>query len=98
MAFDELYGYDSLSLAEIYDAFDSVYELSEENPPLELVGFDACLMATVDTANAFSDIARYMVASEETEPGNGWYYTGWVQALADNPQMNCDLRYLYGRL
>lgn len=45
-------------------------------------------MATVDTANAFSDIARYMVASEETEPGNGWYYTGWVQALADNPQMD----------
>ena len=88
VAFDELYGYDSLSLAEIYDAFDSVYELSEENPPLELVGFDACLMATVDTANAFSDIARYMVASEETEPGNGWYYTGWVQALADNPQMD----------
>lgn len=77
VAFDELYGYDSLSLAEIYDAFDSVYELSEENPPLELVGFDACLMATVDTANAFSDIARYMVASEETEPGNGWYYT-WM--------------------
>lgn len=88
VAFDELYGYDSLSLAEIYDAFDSVYELSEENPPLELVGFDACLMATVDTANAFSDIARYMVASEETERGNGWYYTGWVQALADNPQMD----------
>lgn len=88
VAYDELYGYDSLSLGEIYNAFDSVYPLSEEDPPLDLVGFDACLMATVDTANAFSNIARYMVASEETEPGNGWNYTGWVQALADDPQMD----------
>ena len=88
VAYDELYGYDSLSLWEIYDAFASVYPLSEENPPLDLVGFDACLMATVDTANAFSDIAQYMVASEETEPGNGWYYTGWVQALSADPQMD----------
>ena len=88
VAYDELYDYDSLSLWEIYDAFDSVYPLSEENPPLDLVGFDACLMATVDTANAFSDIARYMVASEETEPGNGWNYTGWAQALGDDPGMD----------
>lgn len=88
VAFDELYGYDSLSLGEIYAAFASVFELSEENPPLELAGFDACLMATVDTANTFSDIARYMVASEETEPGNGWNYSGWVSALVANPQMD----------
>lgn len=88
VSFDEIYDYDSLSLWEMYEAFDSVYELSEEAPPLELVGFDACLMATVDTANAFSDIARYMVASEETEPGNGWYYTGWAEALANEPEMD----------
>ena len=88
VAFDENYGYDSLTLAELREAFDSVYDLSEEDPPLELVGFDACLMATVDTANAFSDIARYMVASEETEPGNGWYYTGWAEVLAENPYMD----------
>ncbi len=88
VAFDENYGYDSLTLAELREAFDSVYDLSEEDPPLELVGFDACLMATVDTANAFSDIARYMVGSEETEPGNGWYYTGWAEALAENPYMD----------
>ncbi len=53
-----------------------------------MVGFDCCLMATIDTAFYFSDIARYMVASEEVEPGNGWYYTGWLQALAQNPEMD----------
>ena len=87
-AFDENFEYDSLTLGEFHEAFASVYDLSEEDPPLEVVGFDACLMATIDTAAAFSDISRYMVASEEMEPGNGWYYTDWLQALGDDPGMN----------
>lgn len=87
-AFDEIYGYDSLTLDEMYQAFSSVWTPSTEKQPLELVGFDTCLMATVDVANAFSDLAHYLVASEETEPANGWYYSQWVGALAENPSMN----------
>ena len=87
-AFDELYGFDSLTLDEMYAAFISVWDASEQNPPLELVGFDTCLMATVDVAYTFSDIAHYLVASEETEPANGWYYSEWIGALAENPSMN----------
>ena len=87
-AFDELYGMDSLTLDEMYSAFSSVWEPSADNQPLELVGFDTCLMATVDVANAFSDIAHYLVASEETEPANGWYYSQWVGELAKNTSMN----------
>ena len=87
-AFDELYGFDSLTLDEMYAAFISVWDASVENPPIELVGFDTCLMATVDVAYTFSDIAHYLVASEETEPANGWYYSKWIGALAENPAMN----------
>ncbi len=87
-SFDELYGYDSLTIDEMYAAFNEVWDLSDENPPLELVGFDTCLMATVDVAYTFCDIARYLVASEETEPANGWYYSEWVGALAKNPSMD----------
>ena len=87
-AFDEIYGYDSLTLDEMYAAFSSVWDPSEENPPLELVGFDTCLMATVDVAYTFSDLSHYLVASEETEPANGWYYSQWVGALADDPFMD----------
>lgn len=87
-AFDELHNFDSLTLDEMYQAFESVYELSEENPPFELVGFDTCLMATIDVAYTFSDIGRYLVASQELEPSTGWYYSGWLQALADNPAMS----------
>ncbi len=87
-AFDELYGFDSLTLDEMYAAFSSVWDPSEENQPLELIGFDTCLMATVDVAYTFCDIAHYLVASEETEPANGWYYSQWVGALAKNPAMD----------
>ena len=87
-SFDELYDYDSLTLGEMYEAFSAVWEPDTEAPPLELVGFDTCLMATVDTAYTFCDLSHYLVASEETEPANGWYYSQWVQALADDPSMD----------
>jgi len=87
-AFDELYGFDSLKLDEMYRAFASVWEPSEDNPPLELIGFDTCLMATVDVAYTFCDIAHYLVASEEFEPGNGWLYSGWLEGLAKNTSID----------
>jgi len=88
VAYDEQYDYDSLSLGEMYMAFSEVFELSENNPPFELIGFDTCLMATIDAAFTFCDVAKYMVASEEMMPGNGWDYTGWLSALGNNPSMN----------
>ena len=87
-AFDERYGYDSLTLDEMHTAFGRVWEADENNPPLELVGFDTCLMATVDVAGTFAGTARYLVASEEVEPANGWDYTGWLGALAADPAMD----------
>lgn len=89
-AFDEVYELDSLNLAEMYQAFDAVWPADKENPALEVVGFDTCLMATVDVAAIFQNFARYLVASEEEEPGNGWYYTGWLGELAKNPDMKGD--------
>ena len=76
-----------LSLNDLRNAFTAVYEPSADNPPFELIGFDACLMATYATVNSLDGIARYVTASEEVEPGIGWYYTGWVGALAENPAM-----------
>ena len=84
-AFDEIYDYDSLTLDEFHKAFDKVYSLSYDNQPFDLIGFDTCLMSSIDTAYTFSDIAEYMVASEEWEPGYGWAYTGWLQNLSDDP-------------
>ncbi len=87
-AFDELHGLDSLDLSEMYQAFDAVWPADAEHPALELVGFDTCLMATVDVASTFQGFAKYLVASEEVEPGNGWLYSGWLGALAENTDMD----------
>lgn len=77
-----------LSLNDVRNAFTASYEPSADNPPFELIGFDACLMATYDTVNALDGLARYVTASEETEPAVGWNYTGWVGGLAENPAMS----------
>ena len=89
-AFDELYGNDSLDLIEMYQAFNEIWPANTENPALELVGFDTCLMATVDVAAVFQNFSKYLVASEEVEPGNGWLYSGWMAELAQNPAMEGD--------
>lgn len=77
-----------LSLNDIQRSFAYVETPDSDRPPFELIGFDACLMSTIDTAQSLYGLARYMVASEEVEPANGWNYTGWGNALAQNPGMN----------
>ena len=49
----------------------------------EFIGFDACLMATVETAQQLQRYARYMVASEELEPRFGWDWR-WLRTLSEN--------------
>jgi len=53
----------------------------------ELIGMDACLMGHLEVFSALAPHARYAVASQEVEPALGWAYTGFLQALSDNPDM-----------
>lgn len=48
----------------------------------DIIGFDACLMSTLETAYALKDYADYFVASEELESGLGWNYTDYLTELA----------------
>ena len=82
------YGYDekyaksgSMSLAGINQA------LKDAGTTFDFIGFDACLMATVENGLMLDRYADYMIASEETEPGIGWYYTNWLTALSSNTSM-----------
>jgi hypothetical protein len=42
--------------------------------PYEVIAFDACLMADLEVAYALKSCAKYMVASQETIPGEGYSY------------------------
>lgn len=83
------FGYDEkfassggMSLAEIDKA------LTDGGVKFDFVGFDACLMATTENALMLTKHADYLIASEETEPGIGWYYTNWLTNYSKNPSMS----------
>lgn len=46
----------------------------KSNKKFGFIGFDACLMGSIEVGTALKDYADYMVASEESEPGMGWNY------------------------
>ncbi|HMR64928.1 MAG TPA: clostripain-related cysteine peptidase, partial [Anaerolineae bacterium] len=54
----------------------------------ELIGLDACLMGHLEVFSALAPHARYAVASQEIEPALGWAYTGFLQELAANPNVD----------
>ena len=80
--YDERYPNDTMDIGEIGKA------LKNGGVKFDLVGFDACLMGTLETAIAVEPYADYMLASEESEPGTGWYYTRWLQMLDNNTSTN----------
>lgn len=78
VAFDERFNFDSLKLSEMSEAFENV------NSKFEFVGFDCCLMSTIETALTLKPYANYMIASEETEPSCGWDYTNFLNYISNN--------------
>jgi hypothetical protein len=76
---DEQFAGSTLTLIEMEYAFERA-GLAERR--LELLGFDACLMATVEMAVIAERYADYLIASEGLEPGAGWDYTAFGAAAA----------------
>ena len=77
---------DKLFNREIQDTLESL--LGGEK--LDVIGFDACLMAMVETGYAMRNVADVMVASEELEPGAGWDYRIWLEELVKQPTMDAE--------
>ena len=70
---DELFDNDSLLFEELRGAMDQT--MFKNGTKLDWVGFDACLMGSIETANLWKDYAQYLVGSEELESGRGWDYS-----------------------
>ncbi len=78
VCFDENYSFDSLTLTELHTALEN----TKLKTKFDIIGFDACLMASVETAAVVKDYSNYMVASEEIEPSGGWDYIKLAEAFA----------------
>lgn len=70
---DETDGYDILTLREMRDGIEVGLEAAGVGK-FDLIGMDACLMASYEVAHAVDGLADYLLASEELEPGHGWDY------------------------
>jgi len=82
---------DILYMREVQDALGNARQSLESkgttNVKIDVIGFDACLMGMVEVAYAIRSHTNYMVASEETEPGDGWPYNTILADLTSNPGM-----------
>ncbi len=80
---DEIYDDSMMNLEGLEQA------LQHGGTHLDLVMTDACLMASLETAQAVQPYADYFLASEEMLPGQGTNYQEWLQAMYDEPE--CDV-------
>ncbi len=56
--------------------------------PLDVLGFDACLMQMAEVAWEVKSHARFMVGSPDLEPDRGWPYDLIARELTKNPTMD----------
>ena len=85
---DEKYDYDALTLNELQRALEDNYRVNSQK--FDLIGFDACLMGSVETAHVLAPYADWLVASEELEPEHGWSYDAVVTHLSQNKDTTGD--------
>ena len=58
--------------------------------PLDLLGFDACLMNMLEVHYQVRDLCHVVVGSQESEPGDGWPYDAILARLAADPDMTAE--------
>ena len=81
---DDVFGGDTLTLPELDEAFSAVQE-ARPGTRFDFIGFDACLMATYETALTMMPYADYMIASEELASAVGLSYNRFLPELASAP-------------
>ena len=74
---------DSLSMQELQSA------IAAAGKNIDVLAFDCCNMGNIEVAYQVSltNLVSYMVASEETVPGNGFPYDKMLTKLVNNPAM-----------
>jgi hypothetical protein len=79
---DEITG-SSMTVPQISAALEAAS--NEGSVVFEIIGFDACLMATAEVAASLNSSSNYMVASQDTIPGTSWAYIPFLNYVAGHP-------------
>jgi clostripain len=78
---------DMLFLSELDDAYAQIVDRTGIGK-FDIIGYDACLMASLEVLSATAPYADYAVLSQEVEPAMGWAYASFLQKLVDKPGMS----------
>lgn len=79
--YDEQFSNDGLTPSEVKSAIKAARSTLGMSEKFEFIGYDCCLMQVQDIAGLNSEYAKYQIASEESEWGDGWEYTAWIDDL-----------------
>ncbi len=86
-------GYSGFGLNELTQKMLSLNDLqtglSAAQVRYDLIAFDACLMASLEVADALSPYSTYLLASEENVPGCGYNYLAFSR-LSASPSMSTE--------
>jgi len=63
---------DWMSMPAMREAFEQAAQRTGKT--VDIIGFDACLMASTEVAHELKDVCRYVVGSEDYEDSAGWPY------------------------
>lgn len=85
---DERFDNDSLSVHELEYTFAKLNK--KMTSKFEMISFDTCLSGSLEYTNILAPYAKYMVASAELEPGDGWSYTDFINYILNNPDSTGD--------
>ena len=80
-----------LTVPEIRQSIEDYRQITGD-PPLTLIGFDACLMGMFEIAYELKDQAEMIHGSEAYEPLEGWTYNHLLYKL-DQQTTNSELEY-----
>lgn len=86
VCYDENYGMDCLTYTELTEAFKTA-----GNPQFDMIGFDACLMSSIDTISVCREHAQYMLASEQLEPTCGWDYAALFKTFTEDGGVTAEM-------
>ncbi|MDD4004109.1 MAG: clostripain-related cysteine peptidase [Elusimicrobiaceae bacterium] len=57
---------------------------------VDVIAFNSCLMGMAEVMHELGSDVKYVVASEETVPGDGYDYASFLAALADKPSSTAE--------
>ncbi|MFA8450895.1 MAG: clostripain-related cysteine peptidase [Bacteroidales bacterium] len=79
----------NMKLFEMRKALSSFKDYTQ-GQGLEVMSFDLCLLGSVETVYELKDCANYVIASQKTEPSDGWDYANAFKGLNANPNLDTE--------